>query len=714
MILDFDKAYEHLLNIEKNILKKYSKLFTTLTNVLHEYDNVKHIIIRHNRFILKQEFLILFSQNPLLTELKIASDTIYEFIQYLKNKKYIHESSDYYPVKKQLAQLNKNFSFLSPSAFSLIDEIEDFQKHIYTNLAKKDLELACFISLVYFEEKRWDEGTLNKALSENYFLINDIGCQCIIAEELDDGFKNIDIYRVKLTSKLLMQFYKSSAKKVFQEYKFLKEAAEKEIQSYFKKGISSGNIQKALMMNEVMNERFALVALKYKKVLSVPLSLSELSYLHKDIVPQHLLDIEQINLDLIQKSVPDKLSEFDDYNDEMYIDTAFDFDDKVSPLFLFVNDRKKNNLLNATPKDIKQEHIDRVKDNFFSAFKVEQDISTSMVYEYIYYMLDRIYVGSKKSDQIKITTFIDYIGILKRHFFSVFTDFEHVDDAKLFFILKTTKQKGLVENSLEKLQYLIRDFFNFHKIKTKKHDINAKYMLKSLVFKQEIDSILKSIEEYFRFEANKRDKKYFKFYKFLTLQFQAYIIFGFYTGLRLNELRTRTHADIIEEPLYIYDSRITKNVFSVNVNKKGLKGIKKINSFKSSNATRRVCFEVGNEMHAEIFKDFIQKSMSYGSRYLFKDFEYKNSKVSKKVIELPKLSFLNQLIQQVTHRYTSLHSLRHSYATYWFLDSINRDENFNDIIMNFSIEIGHVTPQVTFQNYIHYELIEELNYGNKL
>jgi integrase len=238
--------------------------------------------------------------------------------------------------------------------------------------------------------------------------------------------------------------------------------------------------------------------------------------------------------------------------------------------------------------------------------------------------------------------------------------------------------------------------------------------MKSLVFKEEIDFILDLIKEYFEFEAKKRDKKYLKFYKFLTLQFQAYIIFGFYTGLRLNELRTRTHSDIIEEPFYIYDSRITKNVFSINVNKKGLKGIQKINSFKSSNATRRVCFEIRNDVHAEIFKDFIQKSMSYGSRYLFKEYEYKNSKISKKVLKLSKLSFLNELIQNITHRYTSLHSLRHSYATYWLLDRINSDENFNDIIMNFSIEIGHVTPQVTFQNYIHYELIEELNYDNKL
>jgi hypothetical protein len=458
VILDFEKAYEYLFNIEKNILKKYSKLFSALINVLNDEDNKKHIAIRHNRFVFKQEFLILFSQNPLLAELKIASETVYAFIEYLKSKNYIHESSDYYPIKKQLAQLNKHFTFLSPIMFSLIDEIEDFQKHIYVDLVKKDLELACFISLVYFEEKRWDEKTLNKAVEENYFVINDIGYQCIIAEELDDGFKDISLYRIKFTSKLLTQFYKSSLIGKFQDYRLLKEAAEKEIQSYFNKRVSSRNIQKALMFKVALDGHFALIALKYKKVLSVPLSLSELSYLHKDIVPQHLLDIEQYNFDLVQQSATTELSELDDYNDEMYIDTAFDYDDKVLPLFLFVNDRKKNNLLNKTPTEIKQEHIDRVKDNFLSALKVEKDISTFMVYEYIYYLLDRIYVGSKKSDQIKITTFIDYISILKHHFFSIFTDFENIDNAKLFFILKTNEQKGMAENSLKKLQYLIRDF----------------------------------------------------------------------------------------------------------------------------------------------------------------------------------------------------------------------------------------------------------------
>jgi len=170
---------------------------------------------------------------------------------------------------------------------------------------------------------------------------------------------------------------------------------------------------------------------------------------------------------------------------------------------------------------------------------------------YIYYLLDKVYIGQKKSNEINITTFIDYIGILRNHFFSEFSDYENIDEAKLFFILDTSKHKGAALNSIKKLDYLVRDFFNFHNKRFSKYKINAKQIIKSIIFKDEIDVILHNIESYVREVALKNNTKYSKFYKYIVLQYQSFIILAFYSGMRLNEIRTRMHSDIVKELLYI-------------------------------------------------------------------------------------------------------------------------------------------------------------------
>jgi len=144
---------------------------------------------------------------------------------------------------------------------------------------------------------------------------------------------------------------------------------------------------------------------------------------------------------------------------------------------------------------------------------------------------------------------------------------------------------------------------------------------------------------------------------------------------------------------------------------KGLKkdkNIKKINSFKSSNSSRRINFRINEDKHAEIFNHFLQMSYKKNNMYLFKDFDIVNMKQFSAVMKLSRLELLNKIIKKVTSRYATIHSLRHSYATYWLLDRIIDNQNFNEILLNFSIEIGHVTPEITMQSYIHYELIEEL------
>ncbi len=711
MQLEFEKAFEYLYQKSQDIPKKYLKLYRVLLDILRENSKQK-LPIRHNRFKFTEAFLILFSQSEAVINMRMHSHRIYDFIEYLKNMDYISHTSDCYPIKEPLVQINKFHNFLAPEKFYIVDKVQEFKKYILNELWKENLELATYMCMSLIEEMSWNEKALQLAKVEDLFFIdNKKAYQIVQREKLEDGFVFFDTLKIRQGVKLLKLLLtnRSREDKVFDNPDNLQKKAKDKIKDFFGEQVLKNNLRRALLFVDMQSTNGVIMALKYQKIHSVPISIGELNYLYGDKVPQHLIALENNNLVCINKK-PEEINEYSDYVDEMPSDTKFDYDQKIAPLFYFNKDRKKYNLLQMKSDEVNQEDLEHVKKQIKNMIEKETDISTGMVLEYIVYLIDRIYIGKKIAEKIKFNTFVNYINLLKKQFFSVFTDFEHIDEAKLYFIVRTYEQKGLAAKSIEKLQYLIRDFFTYNGKHFSKKSIQAKYMPKSLIFYDELDVILNAVEIYFREEAKKRKKRYAKFYKFVTLQFQAYVLLAFYTGLRLNELRTRAHKDICKEPFYIYDSNITENIYTINVDTKGLKDIKNIDSFKSSNAIRRVCFKVANKEHAKLIQDFLKESQNRDSkpRYLFKDFDQKSLKIFTKTIEFSKLTILNNIIKKQVNRYATLHSLRHSCATYWFLERRQARYNDNNILLDFSIVMGHAFPAVTFQSYIHFELLEEI------
>ena len=708
-MLDFEKTYDFLYKSKKDIPKKYYKFYDILIIKLDVQEMKKYIKIRHHRFILSQDFLIFFSTDSSLIKLKNNSNQIYNFFEHLKNYNFIHEDSDCFPIKQPMSKINKYHNFLAKNHFYLIDEITEFINYIHKELSIINLELSIFISLVYFEEHNWNEFAIENSFKNDLFWNETIGYQSIISDALQDGFKNIKIYKIKITSFLLL---KNKKEKLFStKYTDLFESARKIIHLFFKKDISLNNIRKALIFNNIMDENPLITACKYKKTSTIPISLSELSYLGIG-VPTHLSIIEINNLKIIQKKVKNKwIKEMDDYSDETYLETEFDYNFKIAPLFFFIENKRRVHFLKKKQRDLKLNQIQTVKNNMLKKVADEKDKTTILVIRYIISLLNRIYVGKKIADKIGIQTFTQYINILKNHLFLHFSDYESIDENKFYFILGTLKNGGISKNTFLKLKYLIVNFFNFHNKIFSKYEFHLKYMFKSIVFEKEIDLILLKIEETIKQIAKQNSHRYSKIYKEIVEEYQAFIILGFYSGLRLNEIRTRMHSDLYNEPHYIYNSSIKKNVFSIDINLKGLKLDKnahKINSFKSSNAKRRVIFHIRNNNHAIIFQNFIENSYIKNKKYLFKDFDVKNKKRFTTVLKLSKLNFLNNIILQVTNRYSTLHSMRHSYVTYWLLYRIKENKTFNDALLNLSLEVGHVTPTITMQNYMHYSLIEEI------
>lgn len=69
---------------------------------------------------------------------------------------------------------------------------------------------------------------------------------------------------------------------------------------------------------------------------------------------------------------------------------------------------------------------------------------------------------------------------------------------------------------------------------------------------------------------------------------------------------------------------------------------------------------------------------------------------------------LSRELQLFTKRYTPLHSLRHTFATNYFLNNFqNIDSQF--LLFELSNILGHADPAVTLENYLHLDFLHLKN-----
>ena len=174
------------------------------------------------------------------------------------------------------------------------------------------------------------------------------------------------------------------------------------------------------------------------------------------------------------------------------------------------------------------------------------------------------------------------------------------------------------------------------------------------------------------------------------------LLIAFYSGVRKNELRTRQLKD-----LYFIDNKIYIDVNSIGMRNLGL-------HLKTKNSLRRVEMIIVDINHLSLLKEWwnLRQKFNIKSKYLFLQNEGKN--IYSKVINEDIFSEYNKIIKRVTKRYATFHSLRHSFATYRFQYMINTQADKPYSFMELCIEMGHQTPDITANNYIHYELLNLL------
>jgi integrase len=435
------------------------------------------------------------------------------------------------------------------------------------------------------------------------------------------------------------------------------------------------------------------------------ITLKELDYLFPRKIPNSLIKLEQNNFDLffndIKTSNPEILSADDEDIDD-YLLKPFEILDELKKIKI---DGKVEIFFNKKYRLI-DKHLK--KDDFFS--------------EILMYIKKELFKKADKrftNNPIKINTMREYMNTLFKYCFNILLKYNEINNFAKIEINQKLEREKLTENSRNKYKEIINRFLSKYSKSILK--INSVIDIRrSIVFPDEFNKFINIVLE--------QDKKVFanENYKFIKgLIRSVFAILLYNSGLRKNELRTRLQKDII---------KIGDNEYIIYVDKQGFKEAKRSgksdsddSSLKNKNAKRKIRFKIENKEHNEIVAKYYNWITKNNYKFFFpliaqeKPLEKQTDKekslekhiAQKRLLKrhIAKESFFNELseiLKQITNRHTPLHSLRHSFITFWLLDKLKNKDYEKITMFELANIIGHAEIETTLKNYVHLDIIKVL------
>lgn len=657
--------------------KKYKKnLRESLSKTLKQ--TKIGIQIKGKKLLLTKDFFTEYVKINKLDDSKTQQNNEqYNFFVKLKKHGLIHQDSSYFPKRLSLININPNASFVFKANLSDVDGFLNAISTLYKE--EKDLIQDVYNDLRLFQLKPLAEKEILSIDTQNIIILNDN--MAVIY------FEQNNLFASKITSYYLIPIHGIEMINFFQMGKtdgqnrpFIEKEFETKFQGFKNDHFGKLHISylKMLNQNELMlrTSPVSTVINTGRNILST-LNLAEINYLYPHKVPPHLLEIEQ---QLIQESLKRPTS-FTNNEDENNQESEFS-----------LKNFEQLETLRKTPLAKKSEFMKQKHKATNELNKYLKSITCKehdkLIVEYVLYLISRTDSGNT----IRISTFKNYLGSLDKHLFRKINDLSHIQHYELQTIFNDLRELQYKKKSILKIRSLIMSFFSFH---SKKHHLDLLSIVsypKSLVFYDELDEILNAIEHDEKKQQNLH--RIGKRVQFSILQKQALVILAFYFGLRRGELRSRLISDI-----YLSSGKLC-----IDVNKNGAKKCK-IN-LKTSNAIRRICELISNKNHLNILKQFwkLRRQIPNKSPFVFLEVDNDYTIRSKPVTESV-FDEISEIIQAVTNRYTSFHSLRHSFVSYQSLSILNNnDSNIYDFI-NLSSKVGHQSPEISMKIYAHASLL---------
>lgn len=615
------------------------------------------------------------------SEIKLDKQ-LYKLFNMLMRYAIIHKRSSFYPKSLMLISINPNPFNLLNIKFSDLDIFSNAISNFEQDENGDKLE-KLYIYLRLFNPRPFSKLMLETLLIDDVISISNDKCVLILYYKYYQQSKsNNKFYKLvvinEYASNLLYQIkdtfnLASEDRRVFTNIDNYEETLQEYKRNYFE-GISMLLVKSINKTYYTMLGNTLETTLASQTIQSVPLSIADVNALYPNLISKKILEKESSYIrNALLRPHDDELEyEVESYSEfELYEISSFERIMKSKKKFELV----KN--IHSAIKDITK-HIKRISSK-----------NDKLIYQYINYLLKKLLANN-----IKIATFKNYIYTLNKHIFKMIQDINHIRDYEIREIIQRLENNSYTKKSVDSINQSLRVFFAFCKVKGFVIDIPSLLYPKSLVFKSEISLILREIESQHTIYNMQRQTDNIKL---ILLQKKAMVLLAFYSGLRKTELRTRRLQDVYftEEKIYI------------DVNRDGMKNLDL--NLKTKSSLRRVEVFIEDEEHKAIINEWwrLRNNLNKKTSYLF--LETKEKKIYSKVIAEDIFNEYNKIIRKITKRYATFHSLRHSFATYRLVEILknsNGDKAYD--FLELSIQLGHQTPNMTVNKYIHYDYIQLL------
>lgn len=633
--------------------------------------NKDNMLIVNNKF----KFDTIFFSN-FIKDIDESKDDSHYYKNFNKLKKFniIHKRSSYFPKNLSLVSINPNQISLLADNFKLIDtfvkEIEEVRARLHE---KEYLYLYLRLFHIYpMTQQQLASIKINNiiALEQNRTVLAMIHKTLMINKH----DKLINLLRLDSYTSEIMNSHTNvnSSEPLFKDIK----AHEEFVNNYKRRYLDNENLSVIKMINRnyyLLTSSSLKLTLNAKIENTVKLTISELNKIYPNRVPNHLLEIENEQIRIIFEK-NDKYIDKED-NLKSCIDIR-----EIEELDEFL--KQKNN----TPSiKLTQNAIRSIQ----SYIKMnEKNESYKIILTYILSLINKL-----EKRKLRLSTVKNYIGILNKHIFTKFEDLCNIKNNEVNNFIQRIDSLNYKRNSVKKVLRLTLEFFRFSRIE---HGLNIEipvlYYPKSLVLKDEIDLILDEIQNNYLKESN--IQRLGKKHSFIILQKKVLILLGFYTGMRISELKSRLFQDI-----YMYD-----DILYVDVNAKGLRKLKL--KLKTRSAKRRIKAVIKNKKHLALIKQWyaILEKNKKNIDFIFTRMN-NNLTISKSAMDASEIVDITNIIKKITKRYCTFHSLRHSFATYKVAEILKHSTDNPYSLIELSMIMGHEMPKTTLNSYVHYDLI---------
>lgn len=647
--------------------------------------------LANNKLILNVKFYSVFcSKISSNTQDTIISENEY-YKSFLRLKKFglIHIKSSNFPKALTLISINPNPNYFLSNAYKFLDDfIIEKQQLINKMKEKDDLLENLYIYLRLYTNKLMGRKELALLdFKSTIYINNNMIIQFMKRIDLF-GYESYNLYCYdKIASSIIGKFLDStSTENLFNNIDYYEQKYNEYKRKIFKDLHFNQLKEINLLVHTYESSSFECM-LAADRIATVKLTVTDIINVYPKVsIAKHILDIE----DKIRKISYNKYYEMDDEDDVISVNEEEDQEDAkfhikdIDSIFTLMH-AKESYISNKLYHEIKNE-ITYIK-------KIEKSDHINMILDYLLYLVDFVHNKKLRTSSVK-----NYIGILNKHIFSKIKDLANIEQSEYEYISYKLNYSNYKPQTIKSYLKIITRFFKYHKSKGIEINYSSFIYPKSLVLKEELQTILNEIEK--NYISRNKIIRISKYDKFDILQHQIMVLLSFYTGMRKSELRTRLVEDLF----------VTDNISYINVNNKGLRKIKL--KLKTSTSKRRIPIIIDNQFKHYFTKwNDERKKISQKNIFLFIK-RATNSFSSKTAISETSIDLITEIIKGVTKRYCTFHSLRHSFITYQLMNILNSENSNPYAILDLSIKAGHSTPAITLSSYAHYYFIKIYNNRN--